>query len=81
MPIAEIGDRKSGAADLGEKCPLTANACGFGSAGSVDERRLFEADLVVLAAGTPEANAKREQHRVLKAGLSTTLRSPAGPNA
>ena len=80
MPIAEIGDRKSGAADLGEKCPLTANACGFGSAGSVGRRHLFEAEMVALANGPPKPDAKPEQHRILKTGLSTIVQSPAGPN-
>ena len=59
---------------------LAANACGFGSARSVDERCLFEAVSVLLAEHPLEANAKREQHPTLKTGLSMIMQSPAGPN-
>ena len=52
----------------------------FGSARSVDERRLFEAELVVLAEDLREANAKLEQSRLLTTGLSTNERCPEGPN-
>jgi len=63
-----------------EDFKLAPNVCGFGSARSGDERCLFEAKLAALAEHPLEANAAREQHRVLKAGLSTIVRSPAGPN-
>ena len=52
----------------------------FGSARSVDERRLFEAELVVLAHDAREANARPEQHRLLTTCLSTNEQCPEGPN-
>ena len=62
-----------------------AQACGeclrFGSARSVDERRLFEAELVVLGEGPREANAKFGQRRLLTTCLSTNEQCPEGPNA
>ena len=63
---------------------LSAQACGeclrFGSARSVDERRLFEAELVVLAEDLREANAKLEKSRLLTTCLSTNEQCPEGPN-
>ena len=53
----------------------------FGSARSVDGRRLFEAELVVLAHDAREANAKSEQRRMLTTCLSTNEQCPEGPNA
>ena len=79
-PDAAMYDRKSGDACRCQEHGLAANACGFGSAGSVDERRLFEAELVVLATSAPKPEAKPPQRRILKTCLSTTVRSPAGPN-
>ena len=64
-----------------EEITLAANASGFGSAGSVEVRCLFEAELVALADNLPEADAKRGKHLILKTGLSTIVESPAGPNA
>ncbi|MCA9232840.1 MAG: hypothetical protein KDA57_19480 [Planctomycetales bacterium] len=53
----------------------------FGSARSVDERRLFEAELAALAEDLREANAKLEQSWMLAACLSTNEQCPEGPNA
>ena len=53
----------------------------FGSARSVDERCLFEAELMVLAEDLREANAKLEQSRLLTTYLSTNEQCPEGPNA
>ena len=53
----------------------------FGSARSVDERRLFEAELVALAEDLREANAKPEQRWMLATCLSTNEQCPEGPNA
>ena len=62
----------------------SAQACGdclrFGSARSVDERCLFEAELMVLAEDLREANAKLEQSRLLTTYLSTNEQCPEGPN-
>jgi len=52
----------------------------FGSARSVDERRLFEAELVELAQDLREANAKLEQRRMLTTCLTTNEQCPEGPN-
>ena len=67
----------------GDRCQehgLAADACGFGSAGSGDEQRLFEAELVVLANGPREANALRVQRPIWTTGLSTNEQCPEGPN-
>ena len=53
----------------------------FGSAGSADERRLFEAELVALAEDLREANAKPEQRWMLATCLSTNEQCPERPNA
>ena len=62
----------------------SAQACGeclrFGSARSVDERRLFEAELAALADDPREANAKPEQRWMLTTCLSTNEQCPEGPN-
>ena len=79
-PDAAMYDRKSGDACRCQEHGLAANACGFGSAGSVDERRLFEAELVVLANGPREANAKLVQRPVWTTCLSTKEQCPSGPN-
>ena len=52
----------------------------FGSARSVDERRLFEAELVVLAEDLREANAKFERRWMLTTCLNTNEQCPEGPN-
>ena len=52
----------------------------FGSARSVDERRLFEAELVELAQDLREANAKLGQRRMLTTCLSTNEQSHEWPN-
>ena len=52
----------------------------FGSARSVDERRLFEAELVELAQDLREANAKLEQRGMLTTCLTTNEQCPEGPN-
>jgi len=59
---------------------LAPNVCGFESARSIDERCLFEAELVALSATAHEPNASPGQYRILKTGLSTIVDSPAGPN-
>ena len=53
----------------------------FGSARSVDERRLIEAELATLADDAREANAKIEQLWMLTTCLSTNEQCPEGPNA
>ena len=53
----------------------------FGSARSVDEQRLFEAELVVPADDSREANAMLEQRWMLATCLSTNEQCPEGPNA
>ena len=80
-PIAAVCDRESGNGGRCGEPRLAANACGFGSAGFVDERRLFEAELVALTKDPREANAKAEQRRVLTTSLSTNEQCPEGPNA
>ena len=52
----------------------------FGSARSVDERRLIEAELATLADDAREANAKIEQLWMLTTCLSTNEQCPEGPN-
>ena len=52
----------------------------FGSARSVDERRLFEAELAALTEDLREANAKLGQRRMLTTCLSTNEQSHEWPN-